>query len=159
MTSNGRSPGEQNALPFAANWHQRRVTAQFQEDPLRNLAMSNHALTDCYTLLANRHLLDLESLLEGLQAKTRADLIVYRHVGASLSKRATTPEEQQFVRAFYDGPLQVLSSFSLALEVCLLLLSREKLVQLENELHHLQETMQKNIAACYHWAQAAGGSD
>ena len=153
MTSIMISMTEQGTLPLMANRPQRRMTAQFQDDPLRNLVMSNHALTDCYTLLENRHLLDLEALLQGLQAKTRADLIVYRNVGSSLSKRAATEEEKQFVRAFYDGPLQVLSSFSLALEVCLLLLSRGCLVELENELLNQQETLRKNIAACYQWVK------
>ena len=138
---------------LTVHWQQRRMTAQFQDDPLRNLVISNHALTDCYTLLESRHLLDLEALLHGLQTKTRGDLIVYRNVGASLSRRAATEEETQFARAFYDGPLQVLSSFSLALEICLLLLSRGCLVELENELLLQQETLRKNIAACYQWVK------
>lgn len=132
---------------------QGRMTAQFEDDPLRNLVMSNHALTDCYTLLENRHLLDLEELLYGLRAKTQADLIVYRNIGANLAKRVTLEEEKRFIRSFYDGPLQVLSSFSLALEFCLMLLARTELDLLESELSELQETLRDNIAACYQWVK------
>jgi len=141
---------------LTAHWQQRHITAQFQDDPLRNLALSSHALTDGQALLENRHLRDLEALLQELQAKTRADFIVYRTVGAGLSGRAVTEEEQLFVRAFYDGPLQVLSNFSLGLESCRLLLARGQLAQLENELLKLQERLRKNIAACHQWVKKFG---
>lgn len=157
MTSNVSSAIKQTRLPLRVNWQQRRLTTQFQDDPLRNLAMSNHALSECYSLLINRHLLDLETLLRELQTKTRADFMVYRNFGASLSKRAITEEDRQFVRTFYDGPLQVLSNFSLGLEVCLLFLSRRQLGQLEEELPQLQRTMQENIADCYRWVRETNG--
>lgn len=140
-------------LSFTATWRQRRVTDQFQDDPLRNLAMSKHALTKCSTLLETEQLLDLKDLLVELNTKTRADLSVYRKVSLSLSEKAITPREQQFNRTFCDGPLQVLANFSLSLEFCLLLLSQRHLRHLENELHRLQKTLGEHIAACYHWAE------
>ncbi len=65
MTSAG-SEIRSDTLPFTATWRQRRVTDQFQDDPLRNLAMSKHALTECYTLLEKEELLlrMLQNILE-----------------------------------------------------------------------------------------------
>ena len=130
-----------------------RVTTDFQDDPLRNLVMNQHSLTGCYPLIEDNALPDLERLLKQVQRQTRGDLIVYRDFALRLSGKAKTDEEKVFIRAFLDGPLQVLSSFSLALEFCLLLLSRGALIQLENELRQLQQTLKKNIDTCYHWAK------
>jgi len=158
MTTSISEVGRPVAHSLAATWHQRHMTAQFQDDPLRNLVLNNQALTDCYTLLEDQRLLDLEALLQEIQTKTKADLIVYRNVATGQLERATTEAEREFIRTFYDGPLQVLSSFSFALEFCLMLLSREYFVQLENELHLLQAVLKEKIAACYRWVQAADGS-
>ncbi len=153
ISETGRLPFDSKPIGTTTTTPQRRMTAQFEDDPLRNLVMSNHALTDCYALLENRHLLDLKELLYGLRAKTQADSAVYRNVGANLAKRATIEEEERFIQTLYDGPLQVLSNFSLSLEFCLVLLSRSELALLEKELHQLQETLRKNIAACYQWVK------